>query len=130
MQRHRKARRATVDAAGDGIRFLLEIAHAQVEAMDREIHMGRPSGQGLRDELVRMIKDTEDRLAGIPIKLQCDRQQSPAAWVDSILSGAEMRSGGVVEQHLVGGHTPAETSGNCYSESPQSRRGCSNGTFW
>lgn len=101
MQRHRKAR-AAVDASGDWIRFQLEIAHAQVEAMDREIHMGRPSGQGLRDDLVRLIKDTEDRLAGISLKLQCDRQQSPAAWVDSILVAAELRSCGVVERHLVG----------------------------
>jgi hypothetical protein len=70
--------------------------------MDREIRMGRPSGQGLRDELVRSIKDTEDRLAGLPLKLQCDRHQSPAAWVDSILIAAELRSCGVVERHLVG----------------------------
>jgi hypothetical protein len=70
--------------------------------MDREIRVGRPSGQGLRDELVRSIKDTEDRLASIPLKPQCDRQQSPAVWVDSILVAAELRSRGVVERHLVG----------------------------
>lgn len=101
MQRHRTAKPPT-DASGDCVRFQLEIAHAQVEAMGREMQMGRSSGQGLRNELVRFIKDTEDRLASIPLKQQCDRQESPAAWVYSILAAAELRSCGVVERHLVG----------------------------
>src|SRR5690349_11816148 len=88
MQRHRKARRATDHEAGGSIRFQLEIALAQVEAMDRDIRKSRPYGQQLRDDLVRIIDDTEDRLAGIPLKLQCDRQQSPAAWIDAILIAA------------------------------------------
>lgn len=37
-----------------------------------------------------------------PIKVSCDRQQSPASWIASILDKAKGRSGGVVEQHLVG----------------------------
>ena len=37
-----------------------------------------------------------------PIRVSCDRQQSPSAWVASILEKAKGRSGGVVEQHLVG----------------------------
>jgi hypothetical protein len=101
MQRHGK-QKATVDASGDWVRSQLQIAHAQVEAMDLEIRAGRPSGQGLRDELARWAKDTEDRLNSIPLKLQCDRYQSPAAWVNSILVAAELRSCGVVERHLVG----------------------------
>ncbi len=101
MQRHGKAK-APVEASGDWVRFQLEIANAQVEAMDREIQMGRFSGRGLRDELVRLIKDTEDRLAGIPLKLQCDRRESPVSWVYSILAAAEFRSCGVVERELVG----------------------------
>jgi len=102
MQRHRKATKATGDGAGYGTRFWLEILRAQVEEMDREILGGRRSGQELRDELVRMIKDREDILVGTPLKLRCDRRQSPATWIDSILISAELRSYGVVERHLVG----------------------------
>ena len=36
------------------------------------------------------------------LKIACDRQLSPATWVGSILSEAKGRSGGKVEQHLVG----------------------------
>ena len=36
------------------------------------------------------------------LKIACDRQQSPSAWVHSILQEAKGRSGGKVEQHLVG----------------------------
>jgi hypothetical protein len=49
-----------------------------------------------------MISDTEDRLAGTPLKLRCDHLQSPATWIDSILVAAELRSFGVVEWHLIG----------------------------
>jgi hypothetical protein len=102
MQRHRKTRTTNAGAVSGGIRYLLEIAHAQVQAMDREIGMGRLSGQGLRDELARMIKDAEDQLAVRPLKPRCEPQQSPSAWVDSILGEAEFRSCGAVERHLVG----------------------------
>ena len=102
MQRHRTVRDATLNAAGGVTRLWLEILRAQIQAVDREILTGRPSGQGLRDELARMIKDMEDRLACVPLKPQCDRQQSPGAWIDSILIASELRSCGVVERHLVG----------------------------
>lgn len=36
------------------------------------------------------------------LKLDIDRQQSPTAWVNLIVENAKQRSGGVVEQHLVG----------------------------
>jgi len=36
------------------------------------------------------------------LKISCDRQFSPSVWVHSILREAEGRSGGRVEQHLVG----------------------------
>jgi len=98
MQRHGKRKTAT----GSGIKDLLALAHIQVEAMDREISSGRPSGLGVRDELARLIRDTEDKLAGRPITPEIERQHSPAAWVESIVSAAEMRSHGIVEHHLVG----------------------------
>jgi hypothetical protein len=102
MQRHRKTTKGTTGTAGCQARFLLEILRAQAEAMDREILGGRRSGQELRDELARMIKDREEILVGIPLKPRCDYQQSPATWIDSILVAAELRSFGVVERHLVG----------------------------
>ncbi len=37
-----------------------------------------------------------------PIKISCDRQSSPSAWVCSILEKAKGKSGGIVEQHLIG----------------------------
>jgi hypothetical protein len=73
-----------------------------VEAIDREVGLGRVSGKGILDELAALIKDAEDQLTGRPIKLLCDRRQSPGAWVCSILGAAEVRSGGVVERHLIG----------------------------
>lgn len=36
------------------------------------------------------------------LKLDIDRQQAPTAWVNLIVENAKQRSGGVVEQHLVG----------------------------
>ncbi|HEV3316594.1 MAG TPA: DUF4928 family protein [Candidatus Angelobacter sp.] len=37
-----------------------------------------------------------------PLKIDCNRQSSPAVWVNTILKKAQGRSGGKVEQHLVG----------------------------
>lgn len=102
MQRHSKGSGTTVDAPSGGTKFWLEILRAQIKEVDREILMGRPSGRGLRDEMARMIEDMEDRLGGVPLRPQCDRGHSPGAWIDSILTAAELRSCGVVERHLVG----------------------------
>lgn len=101
MQRHRKATKAAA-ATGYRTRIWLGVARAQVEALDREILAGRWNVQELRDELVRMIGDVEDRLAGAPLKPQCNHRGPPAAWIDCILVAAELRSRGVVERHLIG----------------------------
>ncbi len=42
------------------------------------------------------------RLRRKSLKLALDRKHSPSAWIGVILEGAKGRSGGVVEQHLVG----------------------------
>jgi hypothetical protein len=102
MQRHRNVKGPSVQAARSWTRYQLEIARARVESLDQEILEGRWNVRELRDELARMIRDKEDWLAGTPLKPQCDRQQSPATWIDSILVAAELRSFGVVEWHLVG----------------------------
>lgn len=56
----------------------------------------------LQKGLALLIAKAHDWLNRQPIKVNCDRQQSPAFWIASILEKAKGRSGGVVEQHLVG----------------------------
>jgi hypothetical protein len=53
-----------------------------------------------------------------PIKVSCDRQQSPASWVSSILDKAKGKSGGVVEQHLVGAKLQQRHPGIAISNNP------------
>jgi hypothetical protein len=103
MQRHRRTIGATATARPlVGLGSALDIARAEIEKINLEISAGRPSGLGIRDELLRLVSDTEDQLAGRPLSLLCNRQHSPAAWIDSILCEAELRSRGIVERHLVG----------------------------
>jgi hypothetical protein len=102
MQRHRRGSGIAADAVGRSAEFWLDILRAQIKEVDQEILRGRVSGRGLRDEMARTIRDAEDRLGGVPLKPQCDRQESPAAWIDSLLVAAELRSFGAVERHLVG----------------------------
>jgi hypothetical protein len=102
MHRHRRGSATVAAAPGESSRLWLEILRAQIKEVDQEIVRGRPSGRGLRDEMARVIADMEDRLDGVPLRLRCDRARSPAAWIDSILAAAELRSLGVVERHLVG----------------------------
>jgi hypothetical protein len=77
MQRHKNVKGPTAEAARSCTRYQLEIARARVESLDQEILEGRWNVRELRDELARMISDKEDWLAGTPLKLQCDHQQSP-----------------------------------------------------
>lgn len=49
----------------------------------------------LRAEAVRWLQRQ-------PLKVSCNRGSSPIIWIDSILKKAQGRSGGLVEQHLVG----------------------------
>jgi hypothetical protein len=55
--------------------------------------------QGLTSRLV--IEATE-WLRRQNLKLDLDRRQSPTTWVNLIVESAKQRSGGIVEQHLVG----------------------------
>jgi hypothetical protein len=45
------------------------------------------------------------------LKVQCARTNSPAAWIGSIIAQAKGKSGGVVEQHLVGAKLAERFSG-------------------
>jgi hypothetical protein len=60
-----------------------------------------------RDELLRsaieLLKEQAlTWLSKQPIKLACERHLSPLTWVNSLLEKAAGRSGGIVEQHLIG----------------------------
>jgi len=51
------------------------------------------------DSLVAMAKKWLNRQH---LKVNCDRQLAPATWIETILEEAKSRSGGKVEQHLIG----------------------------
>ncbi len=60
-----------------------------------------------RDKLLLELIDTllhqaSDWLKRQNLKLDIDRRQAPTTWVRMIVESAKQRSGGVVEQHLVG----------------------------
>lgn len=58
--------------------------------------------QFLREAIQVLVEKGLEWLARENIKISCDRQLSPSAWVSSILAESKGRSGGKVEQHLVG----------------------------
>jgi Domain of unknown function (DUF4928) len=49
-----------------------------------------------------LVLKAKEWLARKHLKINCDRQFSPATWISNILAEAKGRSGGKVEQHLVG----------------------------
>lgn len=54
-------------------------------------------------ELVDRLRNRANEWLGRQsLKLQIDRRQAPTSWVNIIIENAKGRSGGVVEQHLVG----------------------------
>ncbi len=85
-------------------------AAPDARALAEALHYGRDLAkldQASREEqlkkaLALLVRKAHDWLSRQPIKISCDRQQSPAAWITAILEKAKGRSGGVVEQHLVG----------------------------
>jgi len=50
----------------------------------------------------RLVDKANKWLRSQNLKLRINRRQAPATWLDLIISNAKSRSGGVVEQHLVG----------------------------
>jgi hypothetical protein len=49
-----------------------------------------------------LLKQATDWLQRQNLKLDIDRRQAPSTWIHMIVENAKQRSGGVVEQHLVG----------------------------
>ena len=65
--------------------------------------LGRDSRElQLQKGLALLVAKAHAWLGRQPIKVNCDRQESPSLWITSILEKAKGRSGGIVEQHLVG----------------------------
>lgn len=58
--------------------------------------------KSLKDGIDVLVKEATAWLHRDPLKISCDRQCSPKIWVNTILKKAEGRSGGRVEQHLIG----------------------------
>lgn len=85
-------------------------AHQDARALAEKLQYGRslalldrPSREEqIQAGLALLVGEAKAWLSRQPIRVSCDRQQSPSSWVTSILEKAKGRSGGVVEQHLVG----------------------------
>jgi hypothetical protein len=56
----------------------------------------------LQNEIGKLAARAQEWLARKHIKIACDRQWAPSAWIEAILEEAKGKSGGKVEQHLVG----------------------------
>lgn len=56
----------------------------------------------IRDLLVPLLDQANTWLKRQSLKLQVDRRQAPSTWIRIIVENAKDRSGGIVEQHLVG----------------------------
>jgi hypothetical protein len=88
----------TRQAHQDGQRFLEALGYgakiAKLKAEERE-------GQ-LVGAIQELLSHATKWLQRQHLKVSCDRQSAPGEWVRSILEEAKGRSGGRVEQHLVG----------------------------
>jgi hypothetical protein len=58
--------------------------------------------QVLQELIDVLLNHAMDWLKRQNLKLDLDRRQAPATWIHTIVESAKLRSGGVVEQHLVG----------------------------
>src|SRR5882672_2970223 len=88
----------TRQAPQDGQRLLASLDYGGVfEKLSR-----KQRDQALRQAIQKLQARAREWLARQHLKIPCDRQNSPANWVHSILEEAKGRSGGKVEQHLVG----------------------------
>lgn len=88
----------TRQAHQDGQRLLDSLEYGRVcdglSKKDRE--------RKLRGAINKLQEKAHAWLSRQHLKIACDRQNSPATWIHSILEEAKGRSGGKVEQHLVG----------------------------
>lgn len=76
----------------EGLRWGARLA--ELEGKDRD--------SILNELLAPLLTEANSWLKRQSLKLQVDRRQTPATWIHIIIENAKDRSGGVVEQHLVG----------------------------
>lgn len=97
---HGKYLREVTTRAGhqDGQRLLEALEYGSVLAPLSETSRDRCLVDAI-GVLVRLAHEWQQRQH---LKIDCDRRKSPAAWIESIITEARGRSGGKVEQHLVG----------------------------
>jgi hypothetical protein len=110
----RSSLRATLEKYGVSRTFLKEVTTRQGPQDGQRLLQELDHGHLLtgysaeeRDKL--LVKAIDVLLKGINawfarqhLKVQCPRAKSPAAWISAIIAQAKGRSGGVVEQHLIG----------------------------
>jgi len=84
-------------------------AHQDAQTLAEKLSYGRQLSrtaesrhQELSEAVSLLVGEAKKWLAKQPIRVNCDRHSSPSSWISSILDKARGRSGGVVEQHLVG----------------------------
>jgi hypothetical protein len=104
----------TLERYGIPRKFLKEAttrqAHQDARVLAEKMEYGtelalldRDSRENQLQKALKLLADKAHTWLGRqPIRVSCDRQQSPASWVTSILDKAKGKSGGIVEQHLVG----------------------------
>lgn len=90
---------------GIGDRQALEAGNLLLK--DLRVRKALPASRKTRDSQLKdaisfLIEELQRQSVREPITLSLDRQLSPAAWITSILEKAKGKSGGKVEQHLVG----------------------------
>jgi len=104
----------TLEKYGVNRKYLKEVTTRQAPQDGQRLFEGFEWGEVLidlsSDDRDKLLKDLIEELAGRArawlrrqnLKLTLDRKQAPSAWIRIILEGAKGRSGGIVEQHLVG----------------------------
>lgn len=66
-------------------------------------HLTQNDREQIIDELIELLAQIARlHLGQENIRLRIDRRESPSSWISRIMESASQRSGGVVEQHLVG----------------------------
>lgn len=104
----------TLEKYGVSHKYLKEVTTRQApqdgQRLFENLEWGEILTELLPDERDELLKALIEALAEKArawlrrrsLKLALDRKHSPSAWIRVILEGAKGRSGGVVEQHLVG----------------------------
>lgn len=85
-------------------------AHQDGQRLFEQFEWGKTLAKFSDDERDEVFRELTERLRAIAnewlkrqnLKLDIDRQQAPATWINVIIENAKGRSGGIVEQQLVG----------------------------